>query len=67
MPQRWLLDLVGLALAAVLLMAAALAGLAVVSTSVPLRPAATSFTGGHAAGAEALELAGAPVCCDETE
>lgn len=67
MPQRWLLELVGLALAGVLLLAAALTALGAVSTSVTLRPAASGFMGGQAAAAEALDVPGAPVCCYETE
>jgi hypothetical protein len=67
MPERWLLDLVGLALVGFLLLAAALAGLGAVSTSVPLRPAASGFIGGHASGVETLDLRGGPVCCYETE
>jgi hypothetical protein len=66
-PERWLVDLVVLALAGVLLMAAALAGLGAASTSVPLPPAASGFMGGHPANAEALDLRGSPVCCHETQ
>ena len=66
-PPRWLLDLIGLALAGILLMAAALTALGAVSTSMPMRPATSGFVGGHAAGAEVLVIPGAPVCCYETE
>lgn len=67
MPQRWLIGLAGLAIAGVLLMAAALTGLGTVSTSVPRGPVASGFMGGHAAGAEALDAPGGPLCCHETK
>ena len=69
MPERWLIDLLALALAGLLVGAAALYGLAVVSTwvSTPNPPTADRLIrGDHEAGTAAFGAWGERLCHHET-
>jgi hypothetical protein len=67
-PERWAVDLLLVALAALIVVATAIVGLGIVSTSVPAPdplPGHLRMCGYHTARPIAFDVCGDPACCGE--